>query len=84
MAGSWNHMVTKKGKLRSNESMNQMLENLGDTYEALEECYGMVWWLATQLDLNLGATKGPAEYVEEARRKYEAGIRWSPGIQKEK
>lgn len=83
MAGSWNHMTTKKGKLRSNESMRQMLENGGDVYEALEECYGMVWQLASQLDVNLGAEKGAAFYVEEAQTRWKDGISFSPGVQGE-
>jgi hypothetical protein len=36
MAGSWKHMITKSGKLRSNESFTGMIENLGDAYEAQE------------------------------------------------
>ena len=49
MAGSWRHMTTKSGKLRSNASFTGMIENLGDAYEAAEECYGMIWFLAEQL-----------------------------------
>lgn len=46
MAGSWRHMTGRTGKLRNNESFTGMIENLGDAYEAAEECYGMIWWLA--------------------------------------
>jgi hypothetical protein len=49
VAGSWQHMTTPKGKLRSNESFCGMIENLGDAYETAEECFGMVWWLARAL-----------------------------------
>lgn len=49
MAGSWQHMTTPKGKLRSNTTFVQMIENLGDAYETAEDCYGMVWWLANSL-----------------------------------
>jgi len=45
MAGSWNHIVTKTGKFGG----TRLIENLGDAYEALEECYGMIQWLAEQL-----------------------------------
>lgn len=49
MAGSYNHIVTKKGKLVNPESFSGMIENLGDAYEMAEEMYGMIWWLATEL-----------------------------------
>jgi hypothetical protein len=42
-------MTTKSGKLRNNESFCGMIENLGDAYEAAEECYGMIWWLASEM-----------------------------------
>jgi hypothetical protein len=42
-------MTTKSGKLRNNTSFCGMIENLGDAYEAAEECYGMVWWMARAL-----------------------------------
>jgi hypothetical protein len=46
MAGSYNHCVAKDGQLLVNEDLIQMVENLGDAYEALEEMYGMIWYLA--------------------------------------
>lgn len=71
MAGSYKHVVTKTGKLRSNESLIQMIENLGDAYEAIEEMYGMIWYLAD----------GDAEAVERARLGYKSGLAYSPGVQ---
>lgn len=67
MAGSWRHMTTKSGKLRSNESFTAMIENLGDAYEAAEECYGMVWYLAAQLAyiLDEGASGQQLDRVRE-------------------
>jgi hypothetical protein len=41
-------MTTRKGKLLNNENFCGMIENLGDAYEAAEECFGMVWWLAAR------------------------------------
>lgn len=49
MAGSWQHMTTRKGRLLPDERFTGMIENLGDAYEAAEECFGMVWFLAHAL-----------------------------------
>lgn len=46
MAGSWKHVVEDDGTFISSENFPNMIENLGDAYEALEECYGMIVWLA--------------------------------------
>jgi hypothetical protein len=46
MAGSYNHIVTDDGNLGSNEHVVSMLENGGDVFEAVEELYGMIWYLA--------------------------------------
>jgi hypothetical protein len=73
MAGSYNHAVTKKGKLRNTESMGIATETQGDAYETIEEMYGMIWWLAS----------GDADRVEEARRSYKQGLAMSPGTQRE-
>lgn len=71
MAGSYKHAVTDSGKLLSNERAAGMLENFGDVYEALQEMYGMIWYLAA----------GNADAVEEARQNYRTGIEtFSPGI----
>jgi len=61
MAGSFQHMTTKSGKLRSNESFTGMIGNLGDAYEAAEECYGMIWFLAEQLVDALSRDQPPRE-----------------------
>lgn len=49
MAGSFRHMTTPGKQLLNNENFHDMLENGGDVYEAAEECFGMIWWLADQL-----------------------------------
>jgi hypothetical protein len=67
MAGSYNHIVKKpSGKFQGVE----LLDNLGDAWEALEECFGMIWYLAD----------GDAEKVEEARQNYKAGLERSSGV----
>jgi hypothetical protein len=72
MAGSYNHVITRKGNLRDNESFVQMIENLRDAYEAVEEMYGMIWWLA-----HMAPDAGPmlpADLVEMARQNYAEGL----------
>ena len=47
MAGSYAHIVNDNGTLRNGEGINSMLECMsGDVVEAVEEMYGMIWWLA--------------------------------------
>lgn len=82
MAGSWQHMTTKSGKLRNNENFCDMIENLGDAYEAAEECYGMIWWLALQLAVYEGreATLG---IIRRAEEHYKDGLHLG-GVQKDR
>lgn len=42
MAGSYQHIVTDKNEFRGVE----LLDHLGDSYEALEECYYMTFYLS--------------------------------------
>lgn len=77
MAGSWKHMTTRSGKLRSNETFCQLIENLGDAYEAAGECYGMVWFLAEALAyrddmLHLGSRRPPRDKIMDVIRQAEA------------
>lgn len=87
MAGSWNHMVTPKGRLLNNERFCGMIENGGDAYEAAEECFGMVWWLARDL---ARMTKGPQAtradmlaLISSARAGYKEGLR-TGGVQRDR
>ena len=80
MAGSWQHMTTKSGKLRNNETFCGMIENLGDAYEAAGECYGMVQWLAAELARGSTAVSRK-QWIEFAEQRYEDGLRIG-GIQK--
>lgn len=86
MAGSYNHVVTKKGKLRTPEKVLSMLEtSSGDVYEAVEEMYGMIWDLAESVHYyeshHLEDPSSVKEIVEHARVNYKRGIELSPGKQ---
>jgi hypothetical protein len=48
MAGSYNHVITEDGNLRSPEMVNRMLENGGDVFEAIEENYARGLEIAKQ------------------------------------
>lgn len=87
MAGSYNHVVTEQGNLCSNEMVVDMLENGGDVFEAVEEMYGMVWFLAHQsvaghvplehLDSLQYAKESMKDVVETARQNYTRGLELS-------
>lgn len=78
MAGSYNHVVKKDGSLQKPERVCSMLECMsGDVYEAVEEMYGMIWYLADRLALNSYMTD-TAEWVETARLNYKLGLALSP------
>lgn len=64
MAGSYDHCVNSSGRLRSPSSLSGMLDTDGDVYEAIEEFYGMVWFLA----------EGDPALVEQARQRYQRGL----------
>lgn len=71
MAGSYNHCVNEDGTLDLPDLSR--IENLGDAKEAIEEMYGMIWWLA----------QGQTYAVESARQNYKLGIsEFAPGEQK--
>lgn len=87
MAGSYNHCVRHQdedghGELLANEDLLGMLENGGDVYEAIEEMYGMIWWLAAKIESDgdaEGYYRPAASQVEDARKNYQEGLRLSPG-----
>lgn len=72
MAGSYNHVITEEGNLRGPEKVSQTLETGGDVYEAVEEMYGMIWWLAHMAPDAPPMT--PAELVQMACQNYPAGL----------
>lgn len=74
---------------RDPETMSfPLVENMGDAVEALEECYGMVWYLAQQLGICLDgdSDQGPEDraraltLIEEAREHYQDGYRLGAGV----
>ena len=69
MAGSYGHCVNDDGKLLGPYDLNGMLTTGGDVWEAVEELFGMVWWLAA----------GDAERVQQAWEHYRDGLELSPG-----
>lgn len=80
MAGGWNHIVDEEGRFRG----VKLLENDGDVKEALEEVYGMIWFLADQLAQSVapGSTEAreviSLQIIEQARRHYTHGLEISP------
>jgi len=81
MAGSYSHCIDKTtGKLLRPEDLRSMLENDGDVREAIEELYGMVWYLAESLAGEYSGKYGETAYwVEQARENYLGGLESSPG-----
>lgn len=79
MAGSYRHVVSTAddtaGKLLDYRDMAGMLENAGDVWEAVEEMFGMIWFLASQLNPD-----NPASAVDLAEKNFRAGIATSPGV----
>lgn len=78
MAGSFNHVINKKGALRKPSFLLEALDarGWGDVYEAIEEMYGMIWVLAEQLqDQNVGSAES---CIEEAQKNYKVGLVSSP------
>jgi hypothetical protein len=75
MAGSYGHVVRKDGNLHSNKVVAEMLENGGDVFEAVEEMYGMIWFLACT-----HAYQDPKAAVQDARRQYQEGLKMAKGV----
>jgi len=77
MAGSYMHVVTNTGRLKSNERMVKSLETGGDMFEAVEELYGMIWYLAGELVPDKEDAEAVKEAVEDARKLYQDGLKLS-------
>ena len=75
MAGSYLHVIELDGSLSSNEMVNRMLENGGDVYEAVEQMYGMIWYLAA---MRIDNSLSPEEAIAHAQKYYKQGIQVSP------
>lgn len=84
MAGSYNHATNDDGSLRDPLDMRTMLENAGACYEAIEEMYGMIWFLASYVknltaDTKLDGSPHTIEgIVKNAEKAYKIGIERSP------
>lgn len=88
MAGSYSHITDDEtGRFIGID----LIDNLGDAYEALEECYGMIQYLA-QMFAVIPLSGGAKGLIEEARQHYKAGLRiggapswegWPEGYDKE-
>jgi hypothetical protein len=74
MAGSYKHVVTDDGNLGSNEFVVDMLETGGDVFEAVEEMYGMIWWLAAIFGAPAAPPSEVKRVVEAARQNYTKGL----------
>ena len=60
MAGSYSHITSKSGKFIG----TSLLDNMGDAYEALQECFGMIQVLANF----------DQECIVDAEQRYEEGL----------
>lgn len=83
MAGSYGHVIDEDGGLRSSFDVADMLENGGDVYEAVEEMYGMIWYLATELALAPSVWSNfspddPMEMIQNAIDNHHIGLEKSP------
>lgn len=80
MAGSYNHVVKDDGSLAKPDRVCGMLEcSSGDVYEAVEEMYGMIWYLADQLEDQIGVGSiTTAQLIDDARKGYKEGLALSP------
>jgi len=91
MAGSFGHMTNDDGTpYDSTYGNGSMLENGGDVTEALEECYGMIWWLAealayrdenpaTRQALGRAPRDRTLAYIETASASHLEGVRIGKG-----
>jgi len=78
MAGSYAHAVNDDGALLEPVELQKMMENMGDAYECIEELYGMVWFLARQLELPIKPGMSKDKWVKLAKDNYRRGVELSP------
>lgn len=85
MAGGWGHVTNDDGTpYQGRYGMGDLLENGGDVNEAVEEMYGMIWWLAQhRARLRFATTDVTREQIldviESARESYRDGVRLGRG-----
>lgn len=74
MAGSYSHITDSQGRFTG----AGLIENGGDAHEALEECYGMIWWLARKIVELTGTPPYPRpellSIIALARASYRDGL----------
>jgi hypothetical protein len=77
MAGSYGHVLDETGMLGDATFVVDMLENGGDVYEAVEEMYGMIHWLAAALAAQSNADDRTTrqQLIEQAQEHYKDGLR---------
>lgn len=96
MAGSYKHVVDDKGRLLSPTGVCNMLNIPGspeawgslaarDVCEAIQEMYGMIWYLADQVassEMLIGEhdESDVRAAIEEAQLNYKIGLEKSPGV----
>lgn len=79
MAGGWRHMTRDGGKPYDERyGEGSMLKNGGDVVEALEQAYGMIWWLAKgraeETTTKPTVRQAIQRQIESARLNYKAGV----------
>jgi hypothetical protein len=77
MTGSYTHLVDAKGGLERGPVILDLLDHPEDMYEAIQQLYGMIWYLAEQLSRN-GFFPTAADAVSEAKEFYKEGLQVSP------
>jgi hypothetical protein len=87
MAGSWGHIVNDDGTpYDGSNGMAGLLTDGGDINEAVEEMYGMIWWLAAhRARMRFTTTRVTREQVmdviQSAQDNYLDGLRLGRGDQ---
>lgn len=80
MTGGWRHMTRDGGKPYDERyGEGSMLKNGGDVVEALEQAYGMIWWLAHRTATEKGYQEDVSrrhiqDEIEKARKNYKEGV----------
>lgn len=65
MAGGYEQIVDRNGRLAPPGFVAAMLDNDANVYETVEELFGMIWYLA---DLLVGSSTGYSDQSEDISR----------------
>jgi hypothetical protein len=63
VGGSWDHITDDQGRFTG----TALIDNLGDAYEALQQCYGMIQYLAQEIAEDWAAEQPDAEQIAVER-----------------